>query len=150
MRKHFWTKVGTHQPNSVLRRSASDISQTQKTAQILMPTATCRMAGFITVGSFHRILKYHLNIIDAGTQRNWDYCSYTISFHFSIPCFIAPMSVLLCPWWTVLCNKGQQSNGKAQKQYSEGTNREDFGIGYKVKIEFNTIEGDFINNTLLT
>lgn len=68
--KHFWTKVGTHQPNSVLRRSASDISQTQKTAQILMPTATCRMAGFITVGSFHRILKYHLNIIDAGTQRN--------------------------------------------------------------------------------
>lgn len=80
----------------------------------------------------------------------WDYCSYTISFHFSIPCFIAPMSVLLCPWWTVLCNKGQQSNGKAQKQYSEGTNREDFGIGYKVKIEFNTIEGDFINNMLLT
>lgn len=71
MRKHFGTKVGTHQPKSVLRRSASDISQTQKTAQILMPTATCRMAGFITVGSFHRrILKYHLNIIDAGTQRN--------------------------------------------------------------------------------
>lgn len=107
----FWNQCFSldHEPNSVPRRLASDISQTQN----IVYKFWCQLqhAGWpifpqwaVFTAEFWNIIRISLMLEHKGVM-HWEYCSYTISFHFNIPCFIAPVSVLLCPWWRVFCSK---------------------------------------------